>query len=68
MSRPDTRSTPENGAAAVPLRCSSMMLGLLVAVCVTFAVVATVATPAHAAFGVSVFDGGTFGPPPPDHS
>ena len=40
-------------------------LGLFLAACAAIGTLALFAAPARAEFGVSVFDGGTFGPPPP---
>jgi hypothetical protein len=46
-------------------RCVPRALGLLVATSAAVVALAAGAVPAQAAFGVSMFDGGTFGPPPP---
>jgi hypothetical protein len=46
-------------------RCVSRVLRLLLAASAAVVVLAAGAVPAQAEFGVRMFDGGTFGPPPP---
>jgi hypothetical protein len=45
--------------------CTHTILAPLLALCALLATLAVVAAPARAEFGVSLFDGGTFGPPSP---
>jgi hypothetical protein len=62
---PMTSVTLEDGVAMMWSRSIYRPLGLFLAACAVLATMALGAAPARAEFGVSVFDGGTFGPPPP---
>lgn len=57
------KTTLEDGVTLNLSRTGSRLRWTCLSICVALAALAMTATPAHAAFGVSVFDGGTSGPP-----
>jgi hypothetical protein len=65
MSRPVASTTRDDGMGMMPAGSASGASRLLLAAGGLLAALVLGAAPARAEFGVSVFDGGTFGPPPP---
>jgi len=65
VSRSLPRMTRGDGMARIPIHPWGRECALLLAASALLWALAFGAAPARAEFGVSVFDGGTFGPPPP---
>jgi hypothetical protein len=68
MTRPVASMTREDGVAFPSRRSTLKAPVAFLAVAAVLVALAVGAAPARADFGVSVFDGGTFGPPPPGNT